>query len=185
MREIDYRLETVEDLFLGRRSTTYDVTTIESICLQLRKVLEHVAFSSLILHKREYEEIRNDIKRDWHATRILKKVQDINPYYYPIPLNDPEHGDLVYMKSGYLTKKQFTKLYDECGAILHARNPFTRRSKPMPFYKRVPDHLSRIRNLLSRHKITFQGSAKVVFVQVPFNSEEPIQVSYGRNQHET
>ena len=89
MREIDYRLETVEDLFWGRRSTTYDVTTIESICLQLRKVLEHIAFSSLILHKKEYEEVRNDIKRDWHATRILKKVKSLNPNFYPVALNQP------------------------------------------------------------------------------------------------
>ena len=179
MREIDYRLETVEDLFWGRRSTTYDVTTIESICLQLRKVLEHIAFSSLILHKKEYEEVRNDIKRDWHATRILKKVKSLNPNFYPVALNQPEPGNPVYMKSGFLTQKQFEKLYDESGSILHARNPFVRRNKPMAFYKRVPNQVERIRNLLSRHQVTFVGSNKIVFVEVPFNSEEPIRVSYG------
>ena len=180
MLEIEKRIETIEDLYAGRHSTTYDVTTIESICLQFRKVLELIAFSSLITHKDSYIKVRADIRRDWHADRILKKVEQLNENFYPVPLTDPKYSAKPFKRGGYLTRKQFSKLYDKCGDILHARNPFDRYNKPLAFQRKVPDYVSRIKELLDIHLITFSGSDKAIFVEVPFgNNDMPVRVTAG------
>lgn len=51
MREIKRRTEVI-DFFLHKSGhALYQPTTIESICLQFRKILELIAFSSLIANK--------------------------------------------------------------------------------------------------------------------------------------
>lgn len=180
MAEIELRLENIENLYRSNNSTTYDLFTTESICLQFRKTLELIAFSSLVSHKDSYMSVRNDIRRDWHAERILKKVESINKYFYPVPLKDPKHHSTPFKRGNYLTRKQFSNLYDKCGNILHARNPFNRFIKPVAFYRKIPNNVSRIKELLRIHLITFFDSDEVICVEVPFgNKSKPIQIYTG------
>jgi hypothetical protein len=172
MAEIEIRLEAIDALYKGKQPKGYGVINIESICLQMRKVLELIAFSSLITHKDAYENVRNDIRKDWHAERILKKVESINQYYYPVALTDPKYNNKPLKRGGYLTRKQFSALYDQCGKILHARNPFNRYDKPLAFNSKIPENVKRIKELLSVHCITFMESNEVIFVKVPFGKKK-------------
>ncbi len=112
MWECRYRVETLRDFTSGKTHCTYLQTTIEAEALQLRKLLELIAFSSLVSYQEAYSSLRNDIVKDWHAARILHKIESINPEFYPVPIDSFNRHGWHRVQGGYLTRKQFERLYD-------------------------------------------------------------------------
>jgi hypothetical protein len=60
-------------------------------------------------------------------------VEKLNPDFYPAPmLRTVELRDglknLTPMTDGFMTRVEFVRLYDVCGELLHARNPFSTKS---------------------------------------------------------
>lgn len=178
MWECRLRLESLRDIELGRGHTTYLQTTIEFEALQLRKLLELIAFSSLVSYQDAYRAIRDDIARDWHAARIIKKVKSINPKFYPVPIEGVGTRDWLRLKDGFLTIRQFHILYDQCGDQLHTKNPFARQKSSLAFHRKVPDYRKRIQQLLAWHVVSLANTGEVIQVRVPENHGEPISVDY-------
>ena len=59
-------------------------TTVESIYLQFRHVLELIATASLSVNQVANDELRKEGRKKWHAGHILDAVETVNPgYYYP------------------------------------------------------------------------------------------------------
>jgi hypothetical protein len=52
--EIKRRTAVVDSFLFGQAHALYVPTTVESVCLQIRKILELVAFSSLIANREIY-----------------------------------------------------------------------------------------------------------------------------------
>ena len=177
-QECRYRIFALEGFISGESKTLYPQTTIEIAALQLRKILELIAFSSLVSHKDSYIEMRKDIARDWHAERILKKVSQINPNFYPIPVNGAKSQDWNKLKQGFLTRNQFSKLYDRCSDLLHAENPFARKRDPFVFNDSVAENIDRIKLLLQEHLVQLANSNEWLKVFVPFDEGEPIKVEF-------
>ncbi|MCV6622267.1 MAG: hypothetical protein OIF51_11030, partial [Cellvibrionaceae bacterium] len=131
MEEIKKRTEVIRAFLDGRCSALYKQTTAESICLQVRKILELIALASLVANKEEYAKSRAKFAKDWHAKRILQSIEQINPNFYPTPSTqvlDNVTGKVVEVKpikTGFLTRKDFENIYDRCGGLLHAQNPFS------------------------------------------------------------
>lgn len=131
--QIRQRLTTIQLFTRGNASLSelgredYDA---EFVALQLRKILELIAFSSLIANKKIYSKARKEFATDWNAKKILKYLEKVNPNFYPEPIylaNDNKNGvkHFEYLKDGYLTKKEFVFLYNKCGKALHALKPFS------------------------------------------------------------
>lgn len=170
MSEIDRRLEVLRDFQSGTASTTYLQTNIESQALQLRKILELIAYASLLPNRKAYENARNDIQKDWHASRILRKIEALNPNFYPVPVSLTRGGEWKRKYNGFLTKNQFIVLYDRCGQVLHAKNPFSRVSqRSLAFEKHISEYASRIETLLSEHLIRLSTSHDWLYVKCPDN----------------
>ncbi|WP_221076112.1 hypothetical protein [Agarivorans aestuarii] len=173
MYEATLRLETLRDFLSGIHSATYNVTTIESEALQVRKLLELIAYASLVSNREAYETVKKDLAKDWHAERILRKVESVNPSFYPVPLNSSGT-----VKGGFLTRKQFSKLYDKCGGILHAKNPFSKSQRNyLSFEAKIPEYVDRIENLLKHHKVTL-ASKEILIVTVPTGSNQKLTAKY-------
>ena len=175
MYEATLRLETLRNFLSGVHSTTYNITTIEFEALQIRKLLELVAYASLVSNREAYEAVRKDIAKDWHAERILKKVKLVNPNFYSVPLDSdrPSIG-------GFLTRKQFSKLYDRCGGILHVKNPFSKSKKNyLAFEEKVSGYVDRIENLLKYHKISL-ASKEILIVSVSMDPKKKSTASVYR-----
>lgn len=69
MREIKRRMEVI-DFFLHRGGhALYHPTTTESVCLQFRKILELIAFGSLIANKEHYSAVHKKFESHWNAER--------------------------------------------------------------------------------------------------------------------
>lgn len=178
MWECRYRVETLRDFTSGKTHCTYLQTTIEAEALQLRKLLELIAFSSLVSYQEAYRSVRNDIAKDWHAARILRKIENINPEFYPVPIDGFDRKGWHRVQGGYLTRKQFERLYDKCGAMLHSQNPFSKGKSSLAFHKKVPEYLDRIETLLSEHLVELAESRELIHVIAPMEENAPIQVRH-------
>jgi hypothetical protein len=127
-----------------RNTTLYPMTNIELVYLQFRKILELIAFASLVANKTEYAKQRDKFYKDWHAERIIADIEKLNPEFYPVAgkqVLDPTTGkviEILHVKSGFLTKADFVELYNICGSLLHAGNPFSPRVNINVFETCVP-----------------------------------------------
>ena len=159
MDEIKLRTEVVHGFSNGQCRTIHRATTIESICLQIRKILELVALGSLVANKKKYAEQHEKFHKYSHANRILRDIEGINPQFYPKPLIEAPSNrsgvknDLKERKSGFLTRDHFAKVYEKCGNILHADNPLGSKSNYAYYEKKIPKWMEEIRNLLNTHSI--------------------------------
>ena len=147
---------------------------IEFVCLQIRKILELIAFSSLVANKEKYAEAFTDYANHWKANKILKKIAEINPEFYPRPTEIKKEGDVInlYSKKAYedgestpLTIAEFEKLFDECGIYLHVPEPF--KIKPEKILSFAPEKwIKKIALLLQDHTIYLVDDNRKWFVRM-------------------
>ena len=93
MKEIVRRTDVI-DAFLDRRiSALYVPTTVESIYLQFRNILELIATASLIVNESAGVALNEAGRRKWHAGDILDAVKEVNPnFFYPKPIRVRTHN---------------------------------------------------------------------------------------------
>lgn len=159
MREIKRRTEVI-DFFLRKDGhALYYPTTIESICLQFRKILELIAFSSLIANKDRYAAAHKNFESHWNAELLLKDLSRINANFYPKPIDENPSAtpgvvnDLVSIKDGYLTQEDFIYIYKKCGGMLHAANPYGSKTGLHFFEKSFTAWRAKLIRLLNCHQV--------------------------------
>ena len=160
MEEIKRRIAVVSRILGGEINTGYLITNAEILAVQLRKVAELIALSSICSHREDYERIRDNFERDWNARLILRDVERINPDFYPKPtrqVKDPETGKVVETKNregGYLTRDNLIGMVDSCSNILHAFSPY-RENLPDPeqFIEQCKKWRKEIMTLLGHHQV--------------------------------
>ena len=182
MEEIKKRTSVVDAFLTGQCHAIYVQTTAESVCLQIRKILELIALASLTANRAEYEKYRSNFHLDWNGKRILETLQIANPRFYPQPVRqvlNETTGKVVSVesiRSGYLTKKVFMRLYDKCGGILHADNPFGPKRDAESFLKSVPTWMGKIRRLLNHHQIQLIDDDQQLWVLMQTESDGKVHV---------
>lgn len=166
MEEIKKRTEVITEHLNGVYSEKYLITETEFLCVQLRKVLENIALASLVANKEKYSAIRKKFASDWNAKRILDDLEQVNPSFYPKPTEQIRKPDgtfaLVDITKGFLTKSEFIHLYDKCGELLHAQNPFANKKDFKMFYSQAGNWLKKIITLLNHHVITLSDETMIV-----------------------
>jgi hypothetical protein len=158
MVEVKLRTEVITGFLLGTVSAKYLPPNVESVCLQFRKILELIALGSLIAHKEDYSRQRANFAQDWHAAKILKAIEKINPAFYPVPTKQilDASGKVVRVedvRDPYLTRGDFVNLYQTCSSLLHASNPFGKPKDYAGFWKTAPNWRAKIMTLLNHHQI--------------------------------
>ncbi|MBC3877610.1 hypothetical protein H8K38_07310 [Undibacterium sp. FT79W] len=183
MEEIKKRSEVIRAFLDGRCNALYKQTTAESICLQVRKILELIALASLVANKEEYAKNRANFAKDWHAKRILQSIEEINPKFYPSPstqILEEATGKVMEIKpikSGFLTRRDFENIYDRCGGLLHAQNPFAASKDIDDFLKVVPAWFEKIKNLLNHHQAQLVQENLQFWVVMQSKTDGKVQVS--------
>lgn len=161
IEEVKHRLVFVEGFTEGRCGNTR--IDIESACLQLRKILELIAYAAIAPYLSRYKQLRQnsygrskDFREDYHAKKIFECLEKINPYFYPRPINPPLKDkdvitNLTVYKGTYLDKCRFYTLYDQVCCLMHADNPWGAIKKYENFRKRIRENVKLIRALLKWH----------------------------------
>lgn len=161
MDEVKRRTLVIDFFASGAGHAMFQPTTVESIALQFRKILELIAMASLVANKRAYAAVYADFAKHWNAKFLLRDLKKVNSKFYPCPFRELPPTAPGTVKSwedltdGYLTEAGFVKLYEACGGMLHARNPYGSPLKYDAFSARVPIWRQKIVALLNCHKVQF------------------------------
>jgi hypothetical protein len=170
MEEVRDRLKLVKSVTSRQLTTGREFADVELVFVQLRKILELIAFASLTANKEKYSAAHARFATHWNAKRMLADLEKVNSDFYPMPLGKPQlQADGIKhfpeVSGKFLTKDEFILLYDRCGEILHARNPFTDKPPTIDVLYPVTQWVSLIHTLLDIHLMHLVGGNKwVIFI---------------------
>jgi hypothetical protein len=180
MEAVKVRIAVLRRLTTGALSIGEERLTWEFAALQLRMVLEQIAFASLCANKDAYAAIHENFAEHWKAARILEELARVHPGFYPQPVRldhiketGVRHFALV---DGYLTQEEFIRLYDVCSQAIHTANPFGDLS-PIDFGLSVAEWVTRIQTLLDTHVIRLLGVPELWLVQMSAGPGRRVQVA--------
>ena len=154
---IDWINNSVESM--GKVSTFM----VESICLQLRMMIEDIAVACVIANADEMPDLASGLRGEYRPNRILKGLEKINPACYPTPMVENVEGsqgnfrDINDRPEGdWLTRDEAVEEYGRLSNFVH-RNLKAYSGNPVDYVELYGNcgYLEyKIRNLLSHHHIT-------------------------------
>ena len=163
MNEFKQRTKVIYNLLSGEYSLGYMGVSVETIALQLRKILEFIALASMVANQEGYSKARKSFRTDWNAKGIMATLEKLNKNFYPVPCKSVPTGtkdgystfDLIPIESPYLTKERYVRLFDHCSDLLHAYNPFSTEKLGHESFllDDVRTALAEIKWLLSTHQV--------------------------------
>jgi len=166
MYDIKRRIEVISDHLNHVTTEKYLIIEVETVCLQFRKILEKIALMSLVANKEEYAAQHEKFARHYHAERIMNDLEKINPDFYPRPVRlvkeEGKMDEWIHIEEGFLTKEEFVEIYEKCGGMLHAQNPFAGMKPFREIQECFPDWLTKICILVDHHQIKLVGGKFMV-----------------------
>lgn len=171
MEDIKARILIIKRITEGLSPLNDEGMDGEVVCLQLRKVLEQIAFASLAAHKDAYSAVHNDADSTWRAKRLLERLAEVHPKFWPVPLQQPQQpqtpGHLHFENAAdFLTQDEFVFLYDTASGGLHTWNPYKTAPRVLDFKQSIAEWLERIKALLSLHWVQLLDSDESWLVQM-------------------
>ena len=154
MEEVKSKVESINQLMEMPGVTIR--TRVESICLQLRMLLELIVFSSLVSNKDVWQRSRKELQSSQDISKKLRELKRLHPSFYPKPVDlqgsasGEEPGNRA---GGFLTEDQLAEVYGTLGNILHAENPLGKVTDYRFFIEAVPRWMSQVQGLLECHKV--------------------------------
>ena len=142
MEEIKLKVEAIQRLM--EIPGIINQTRVESVCLQLRMVLELIIFGSLVSNKDSWRKSQAELRKAWNIKKIMKDLRAIHSKYYPEPKD--KVGD-------FLTEDRLVTVYDQLNKIIHAENPLGTGINLRHYMESVPQWLKWIIGLLTDHKV--------------------------------
>lgn len=185
MVEIKRRSLVVDSFSKGTSHAMFKATSIETIYLQFRKIIELIAMSTLVANKETYSVIYEKFASSWNAKYIIKDIERLNPRFYPTPIIQQSSNrrgvisDFIKRKEvDYLTKDELLTLYDKCGPILHTENPYGSQINYSYYDENVLKWRNKIRNLLNAHEIRLLNDENLYLIQMGANEELPTYTAF-------
>ncbi|MXX27149.1 MAG: hypothetical protein F4Z82_17080 [Caldilineaceae bacterium SB0668_bin_21] len=130
-------------------------TRVESVCLQLRMLLELIVFSSLVSNKDVWQRSRKELQSSQDISKKLRELKRLHPNFYPRPIDLQSSGSKEPSErtDGFLSEDDLIEVYGRLGNILHAENPMGEETDYRFFIDAVPGWLTQVANLLECHKV--------------------------------
>lgn len=169
MVEAKYRLIEITKLCqeFDRLHKTTDDVLFDSICLQVRKIVEIVAMSSLVSNKEAFENVQSNVEKAWNGIDIIKEIERYTPHVFPEvsykyekinPNELVKYYQNLKQTKDVLNKDKFCDIYKKCGAALHTNNPYNdKRRTKQEILKSLPKWITLIFNTLAIHTICPYG----------------------------
>lgn len=179
MQIIKWRLKAIADIRSGKTKTTFKMTNIEFCVLQVRKILELIALSSLISDHDIYNMQLNNIGFMWNARLIISDIERIHPNFYPQPIliDTNDKAKWKNREDEYLTKEKFVRIYERCGRFLH-ENPLKMSNSDIDnaydtVWKEIGDWGQLIINLLYTHVVQLHNQTDLYYIALGSDDETP------------
>ena len=155
MEEVKSRVESINQLMAMAGITIR--TRVESICLQLRILLELIVFSSLVSNKDVWQKSQKELQSSQDISKKLRELKRLHPNYYPSRVDlegSASRGEPADRTEEYLSEDKLIEVYGRLGNILHAENPLAKETDYRYFMDSVPGCVSEVMNLLECHKVS-------------------------------
>ena len=85
MEEVKSKVESINQLMEMPGVTIR--TRVESICLQLRMLLELIVFSSLVSNKDAWQRSQKELQSSQDIGKRLRELKRVHPHFYPRPVD--------------------------------------------------------------------------------------------------
>ena len=154
MEEVKSRVESINQLMAMPGITIR--TRVESICLQLRMLLELIVFSSLVSNKDVWQQSQKELQSSQDISKKLRELKRLHPNFYPSPVDldaSTPGKEPTHRTDEFLSEDVLVEVYGRLGNILHAENPLGKETDYRFFIDSVPGWLSEIKNLIECHKV--------------------------------
>jgi hypothetical protein len=172
MIEVKRRLIAVDRILgakNGKPRTLTEEYDNEFMWLQLRKIVELIAFSAMVSDVDRYAALRTqqnsngDFRRDWRAEKILNHLALIDPKFLPLPLGamEVQHEEIKHFQGApeaqQATLDRLVAIHQMAGQHLHAGNPFDADNAPEDLWpiaesrQRIVTEHSYLRAALAEH----------------------------------
>ncbi len=174
------RVNVVDFFLTGKGHALYQPTTVESVGLQIRKVLELIAFGSLVANKDVYSAAYEKFATHWNARLLLRDLERVNSDFYPKPVVEAPSPDpralhqLKERQNDYLTKAEFERAYEKCGSIMHAENPYGSRVDLKYFSEKLPLWRTQVVNLLNNHQVKLLNEPGFYLIHMRENQDNKV-----------
>ena len=182
--DIKKRTEVIVEHLTDVRNEKYLITEVEFLCLQFRKILELIALSSLVANKEEYSKQHEKFAKHYNARLIFQDLERVNPDFYPVPtrqnlkkVDGQRIFDLQHVTDGYLTKDDFLSIYEKCGGMLHAENPYGQRRDIQAIKDEFPIWMNKIIVLLNHHNIKLVDGETMIIALMQGEGDNNPQVT--------
>jgi len=167
VKEIRERILSAETLSNENKNLVF----IESTSLQIRKILELIAYLSVLVNN---DKLNHRNKNEWHAEKIIKTLTEKTTIFYPFPSHifppSDNNEQPMLIPIGYkyaLSQDDFIKAYNKCGKILHAQHPLKDNIDIEEYVISNKNTLNKLKELLSRHTIGIRHDTnKYTFLHV-------------------
>lgn len=155
----------VQSIMSASSNIGYLTPAVEFQALQLRKIIEQIVLSSLIVNSDIYLNYYNRLGRDWNIRFICRDIRQINPEYLPIAANNmPEMETIENAPERTISEDDLLGIHEKMGRLLHSPNPFASEIDYRAESKYIKVSISRIINFLSVHTIKLYGENDFLFV---------------------
>lgn len=160
-------------------STLFPQTNIEFSLLQIRKILELIALSSLVSNFDLYKSQLENVERMWNARLIFRDIERINPDFYPkaIIIVPEDRHRWLEREEDVLTKDEFIRIYEKIGKSMHEDPPFLSFEDTEHYYKEIEnsilDWIKKIQNLLWTHLIKLEDKETLFYVSIGGKLNDP------------
>ena len=176
MEEIKRRIEVVKHFLSEPEHALYQATAIESMALQMRKVLELIALGSLVANQDNWNRSARELRNAWKASDIFKQLKKTNPDSYPQPVIEvPGSGSVKShiqdRTEGYLTEELFGEIYGKLGKVLHADNPLASPMDYDDWLAAIPEWMDLVVNLLNSHTIRLADNPNMFLIHMQDESD--------------
>src|SRR3954462_4020535 len=165
MEDVKRRFEAID---LAASCAGPPAPLIEFTALQYRMIFELIILSAISSHRKEYERICKQFKKEWKVKAIVDQVKRINPSFYPEPVTLKPFKDYranvswAPVTDGFLTLSELVASHGRLGNILHASNQYKIPENYAAYSSMFKLWRKQICTLLNQHLIRL--SPDVVFL---------------------
>nr|WP_324258110.1 hypothetical protein [Cellvibrio fontiphilus] len=174
VQEIRERILSAEVL-----SNERNLVFIESASLQIRKIIELIAYLSVLVN---VEKLNHENRNEYRANKIVETLNEKTTVFYPLPSymlapsgNEKEPTLIPLGFGGALSQSEFLQAYKKTGEILHAQHPLKEKLDIDYFFQENKSILKKLKGLLQRHTVGINhGQNKYTFlhVEIDFTNSE-------------
>jgi len=123
-----------------------NVVFIESTALQIRKILELIAYLSVLVNA---EKLNHTKRSEYHASKVVEALTKKTTIFYPLPSHmihpSSQTEQPVLIPLGYqyaLSQDNFREAYKFCGSVLHAQHPLKKDLNIEEVFKKIGKYWS-------------------------------------------